>query len=886
MSLNADQRYAFDSIMRGDNGCLTGPAGTGKSYLISEIVQGWQKANKSYAISATTGTAALNLKLDGAQTFHSFLKLKTKTFSLADYVLQWGKFTPEVYDGIDAIIVEEVSMLTPEQFEMLYEIVNLHRFPNIVDEMHIIRDNNTGQVRQSLMTAVCEEYRRQLLNGTPGNVQFLLVGDFLQLPPIKEKGRKCILPDRPLFEMDYWNHGAFKVFELKIIQRQRDVQLQSAFNKIRYNVFDDDVIEILNTFSKNIERPDSIHLFSHAAEKDAHNKAKLALCRGRSITLSSKDILINPNDEHQSRRAGKEFRFEKELELKIGCKVMLLRNINQQLVNGSIGVVVELQPVTVDFNGVAQVIQERSEELFELTWSEKYKRCVKIEFASRKQLPLSLAYGMTIHKSQGMSLKSLVLHADKIFTPGQFYVGLSRGTDKDGIVLRNFNIQALQKVGVSKSVVKFYKNIRPSQRFEDFVEQIDEKILAAITLKQLQHEFPAIAGLKRYVLKRKNALNRIIHRSSQEESLLKAYEIILNGGVPLIKTDDIKKLFILCPQCDCRLDEYQLLHIGLLCECGCTAHDIMDQVIRKYGWACYIIQDDGLTLTDTVDYVGITERGGARLYEQKIRLRDQAKTIRCSLRLGETLLIQMLNPRDNIQRRGNHIDSYKARIGENVTTQDGTGTSLVDIKLCNRFSFIDGFNKTKMLHGISGILDNTRNFTRTPDWCMLKKYKVCKHKLPCTLQKYRNEMQGKLWHHPFDESEVRKHVEHDVFPKGSQVLDNMTLDDVIRVRTSRLRKNTSIESAKSSITNAWNCGLLGDSAIKGPICNWMYFALMQSFRNPDAAAKIVDSAKTFWNRLLPYDRQRLLGIGCENDLDNLTLFTLKSKYPSNWAWEV
>jgi hypothetical protein len=191
--------------------------------------------------------------------------------------------------------------------------------------------------------------------------------------------------------------------------------MQNALNKLRYGLYDEEVATFLNDLQQNIEEENEnyIHLFTTNKRKDMHNSLMLQICRGATKIFSSADWVKEKN-EYYDRRMKTEFRFPEKMELKVGCQVMLLRNMTTELVNGSVGIVENLSPLEVRFSGISTRVERLTEELFELVWSDKYGRMIKIKFATRKQYPLVLAYALTINKAQGLTLERLVVNADNI----------------------------------------------------------------------------------------------------------------------------------------------------------------------------------------------------------------------------------------------------------------------------------------------------------------------------------------------------------------------------------------------------------------------------------------------------------------------------------------
>ena len=201
--LNKEQKYAIDCVMEGSNILLTGSAGTGKSYTIKYIIEYLKENNKKFAVTATTGTAAVMI---GGQTLHSFLGLGHGTASTKEIYSNILR-NKKKYDNIsciDTLIIDEVSMLDKELFEKISELLSLIK----------------------------------LNDGYFGNIQLILIGDFCQLAPVK--GQFCFLSD-------LWNKIDIKVVLLReLIRQSDDLLFQNILRIIRKGRCTDNIITVLN----------------------------------------------------------------------------------------------------------------------------------------------------------------------------------------------------------------------------------------------------------------------------------------------------------------------------------------------------------------------------------------------------------------------------------------------------------------------------------------------------------------------------------------------------------------------------------------------------------------------------------------------------------------
>lgn len=355
--LTQEQKLVFKHINSGQNVLVTGPAGTGKSYLLKYIVS--NLPYKKIAVTATTGIAAYNIE---GTTLHSYtcmgLDLNKKPF------LRYRA---------DILIIDEISMLTKTFFDVIYPYIK--------------------------------------------HMQLVCFGDFLQLPPVN---------DVPCFTSPNWENLGFKRFNLETVVRQKDLEFVKVLNQIRYNAITPESIQYLkklDTSVKKIDNPDKItKLYALNVNVDRQNSIRLSQLDTEEYTLIANDSPNAPT-----------FMLDKiipsTIKIKIGARVMLVRNLGDgSLVNGSLGIVVGFDKVPiVEFdNGIVHPIGKVD---FEVKWKKKkYKRT---------QIPIKLAWCLTIHKSQGLTLGNVLANLHGSFECGQIYTVLSRVTSPKGLYIDN-----------------------------------------------------------------------------------------------------------------------------------------------------------------------------------------------------------------------------------------------------------------------------------------------------------------------------------------------------------------------------------------------------------------------------------------------------------------
>jgi len=407
-TLSPEQLSAYDAVASGLSVCITGPGGTGKSHLLNGL-----RDYLNVRVTASTGIAALNV---GGSTIHSFAGLgygdKPAEEILKSLEYKQAKFndgTLERLQTIKRLAIDEVSMMSAELLDTLSDLLKLAR-----------------------------------MDFSPfGGVQMIFLGDFLQLPPVVKKGVV-----RFAFEATDWKN--VKLYQLTKTFRQSDQAFADILNEIRLGKLSQAGVELLNSrFNAHDPEPDKLPLVLHTHNEGCEriNNEQLAALGGDSRGYYATDTGVNPAFIEQ---LDKNCLAPKALQLKPHCRVMLLRNLDVLggLANGSLGTVLSLERdrIIVDFDDVGQQQLERA--TWEITDGEK-------TLAKRVQFPLRLAYAVTVHKSQGMTLSKLKAHLDNCFAPGQAYVALSRAKSIPGLFLTgspNINITAAEKA------VKFYQD--------------------------------------------------------------------------------------------------------------------------------------------------------------------------------------------------------------------------------------------------------------------------------------------------------------------------------------------------------------------------------------------------------------------------------------------
>lgn len=425
-------KYIKELIKNGENVFVTGSAGTGKSFILNKL-----KKEFNFEVTSTTGMAAVNV---GGQTIHAWAGVGICRFPLnstIQNILKKSNLTKRIRNT-KILAIDEISMLDAATFDYINNVLKAVRASN-------------------------EAF---------GGLQVVLFGDFFQLPPVERENGFC-------FESAAWKELNLKNVLLKKIYRQEDSRFAKILNEIRQNNFENDDFRVFYR-RNNIEVPpekEILHIFATNEAADNYNRQKFDALKENIQILDACDILMK-NEEpdkiieseedlnglSERKRAAwetldKYCKASSRLELKKNCRVMLLKNIDfeEGLINGSCGVVkgFEDDAVLVKFdNGAFKGIRQ-----YEFDYMKDGKLA-----ARRVQYPLRLAYGITIHKSQGMTLDEVFIDFERIFEYGQAYVALSRVKSLEGLYLRSF---APRKIMANPKIVEFYKQLEDEAAFHN-----------------------------------------------------------------------------------------------------------------------------------------------------------------------------------------------------------------------------------------------------------------------------------------------------------------------------------------------------------------------------------------------------------------------------------
>lgn len=425
IKLNKQQQLIKELVLKKKSICITGSAGTGKSFLLSELITTLQeKYGKSkVGITSTTGTGAAII---GGTTLASFLGLKGDNHLDKDIIFNRimksnSDYARKNWKRTKVLIIDEVSMLDSETFDKLEKLacdLRINNFPF-------------------------------------GKIQLILVGDFCQLPPVGNNAGYC-------FEAQSWNKCISQTINLTQIYRQNDNWFISYLEDIRLGRLPHYRWEnLLNWKQKEPNWPKDgikpVNLFATNREANAINEQELKKLMQPPYFFSAENWEKEPGKLSELTKNCSAVDF---LELKIGTQVMLIRNWHEErLVNGSQGVVIDFTnnyPIVKFTNGKELIVRRHIWEKIE-GYDENNEPIIT---ATRCQIPLILSWAMTIHKSQGQTIERLRVDLSKCFMPGQIYTALSRCSNPQYLQIINF---PLNRLWCSKKVREYYQSLNNSE---------------------------------------------------------------------------------------------------------------------------------------------------------------------------------------------------------------------------------------------------------------------------------------------------------------------------------------------------------------------------------------------------------------------------------------
>ena len=430
IELNTKQKDAFQSMKYGKNIFLTGPGGSGKSFLLKYFIEYYKNEIETEdSILYVTSTTGLSASLIDGVTINHYAGIGLGDKDVDYYYKKIIKMKSlrKRWIKTKILIIDEISMMDPELFDKLEFLARkIRRNENIF-----------------------------------GGLQIILSGDFLQLPPVKCKNF-C-------FEALTWNNVIEKTFYFDKIIRQDDNLLQKVLNNIRIGKVNEEVVELLNScLHKDLTNKEGIIptlLFSKKNMVIQYNEKELEKLindkKEHKIFESKykfKDKITEESKKKLKTLINNKFQVDDIITLSINSQVMLTINFpDLGLSNGSRGIIIDFTkdenryPVVLFLNGKTMIVEYYEYKLIEENQFEKD------EFVTKCQIPLILSWAITIHKAQGMSLEYVKTDiGSSIFEYGQAYVVLSRIKSIDGLSLNNIDYS---KIKAHPKILKYYEQL-------------------------------------------------------------------------------------------------------------------------------------------------------------------------------------------------------------------------------------------------------------------------------------------------------------------------------------------------------------------------------------------------------------------------------------------
>ena len=434
------QTDALKILKAGRNVYLTGAAGSGKTHVLNEYISYLKDRGVGLGVTASTGIAATHL---GGVTIHSWSGIGIRDY-LSDMDLdqmESKKYLWKRFERTSVLLIDEISMLSPQMLDNIDKI--------------------------------CRAFKR---NSTPfGGMQIVLSGDFFQLPPITKGSDEIEFAPRA----KVWREADIRVCYLHEQFRQDDNTLERILNEMRGGQVSEKTKQTL-LGCKNKKFPENItatRLYTHNADVDALNQKELDKLPG-----TEKEFEMTSKGRASMIKSLKKSILTPEiLKLKKDAVVMFVKNnFDEGYVNGTLGVVKDFEngmPVVKTFSGNRIYVSTA-----EWTVEEDGKVLAKVE-----QLPLRLAWAITVHKSQGMSMDAAEIDLSKTFVAGQGYVAISRLRKLEGLILSGINDMAFETHPDVSRLDQYL--LKESEKWEKVLNRFSEE-----EMKKMHKDFVVKCG--------------------------------------------------------------------------------------------------------------------------------------------------------------------------------------------------------------------------------------------------------------------------------------------------------------------------------------------------------------------------------------------------------
>jgi ATP-dependent DNA helicase PIF1 len=438
VNLSTEQQNLFDYIEGSENNIfVTGRAGTGKSTLLSYLID---NTKKKFAVCAPTGVAALNV---GGVTIHSLFGFPFGILGTEDIGRHLNRRTREVLAAIDMLVIDEVSMVNADLMDTMSRAMGIAR----------------GKRKLPF-----------------GGAQVVMFGDPYQLAPVPGNNEERAYmaenyQSNWFFDAHVWREDSLERYELSEIFRQHDEHFKTILNAIRDGSCTQEMLDYINTCGNRFPpHDDVIRLATINESVNSVNRSRMARIESPAKRF---DAVFSAADE---KAFGRTLPAEPVVELKVGAQVMFIKNDDsstkkgptgpiKRWVNGTIGRVLELPSsggVIVEVDGERlevgrstwEKVRYEIDEQFDEETGKVKEVLIAVPLAEFQQIPLRLAWAVTVHKSQGQTYDEVVIDMGRgAFSPGQTYVALSRVRSLEGLYLTR--AIKMSDVMVDQDVLRF-----------------------------------------------------------------------------------------------------------------------------------------------------------------------------------------------------------------------------------------------------------------------------------------------------------------------------------------------------------------------------------------------------------------------------------------------
>jgi len=498
---NKDFNHAVELVKNGNKLIyLTGKAGTGKTTFLKYIKS---LLGENIVVLAPTGVAAINA---GGQTIHSFFKVSPSVYVPNDKRL---RVKSEINDTDKSTIYDHFK-LDKEKVQLINKMEIL-----IIDEISMVRCDLLDVIDKLLRV-----YRKKP-NEIFGGLQIILIGDTFQLPPIADYEQWEIL--RMFYASPYFfssqvitnNKPIF--IELKKIYRQKEQEFIDLLNKIRVNQMDSEDLQKLNQrYNPNVDFSDKLNQIILATTNkivNDTNQKKLTELAGEQKSFEASVEGIFPESIYPT---------EKTLSLKVGAQIMFIKNdFSKNIFNGKLGKVKSFSENRIvvagfdNFNEFEISVETNTWKNIRYKWDDTERKIIEEIIGTFTQIPLKLAWAITVHKSQGLTFDNVIADLSGAFATGQVYVALSRCRTLNGLVLKS--IIPPSAIKTDEKVIEFAENETP----DTLIIQEISKGKADFYYKNARTNIAHYDFAGAY----EHFLNAIKHRNDIETDIFKRYFI-------------------------------------------------------------------------------------------------------------------------------------------------------------------------------------------------------------------------------------------------------------------------------------------------------------------------------------------------------------------------